>query len=537
MQRTKTIILVCIGITLSGCGPKVAPVVVLPSTFIAPEQILYDWVPGFGAQGGTGILEWAQISAAPGSQEPVVSAGLNAPRGLRLRWLGAAGFEIADDDTAILLDPFVSRPLPIAAFLLQKLPVDTAAVEFYVTKPMELSGSLDRLKAILVSHTHHDHVQDVPYILSKFKRAGGRPLVAGDRNLLSLLRAYKGRESRIPWMEGVDLLESGSKAIFEFDKNRKLRPPQNATLGYKVGQSGQFGRFTITAFISEHGLYDDIPFTLEGNIRGKAPFTAAEYRAYLNSTMTYLIEYGEPGATKKFRIFTSDSARFLLPERVSAEVAQGGPIDILIQGIAARRKDNGIPEKIARLKPRYVVPVHYDNFFVPFDQFRAFDYMIKAPNDNSRLLEFIDELTKSPATAPASRLRMMKLFYYYSLVNLLADGEPSGPEFRNQVRARCRRRWIRRGSCTRCVRFMDAEQPQSRCMNVTDVMWLVNRLQTEVVCRAYDLAAPDSTARHQYREAPGIVIATGLFVAGSLEEGRATEFGGPYDEGLLQHAA
>lgn len=387
---------------------------------VSPEEIVYDLVPGFGAQGGTEILEWQQKSAS-GSGEPAVTATVDAPHGLRLRWLGTAGFEVSDDETSILVDPFVSRPTAVEAFLLAKLNIDVEAVDKYVTEPMVRSGSLNKLKAILVSHTHHDHVQDIPYILSKFPKALNRPLVAGDKNLVCVLKAYNGREKEIPWLKGIDRLTAGPQKIFDFNRKKKLNPPRNQKLGIPVGT---FGKFTITAYVSEHALYDEIPFNLEGNVTGKAPLTGGEYRAYLNSSMTYLIEYsagsGLPGNPKRtLRIFASDSARFLHGERVSREVMEGGPVDLLLEGITSRKKDNGIPQKIEGFMPRYFIPTHYDNFFVPLDQFRTFDFEIKTPNDNVQLKEFIQTFCGPETHCP--KLRMMKMFYYYSLENLLGS--------------------------------------------------------------------------------------------------------------------
>src|SRR5206468_2435085 len=110
------------------------------------------------------------------------------------------------------------------------------------------------------------------------------------------------------------------------------------------------------------------------------------------------------------------------PDLVAAEVGTGGPVDLLLEGIASRMKDNQIVTRINKLKPRYFIPTHYDNFFKPMDQFRTFDFElidpIIAPNDNSRLKEFIETFGHDVQT-PLPKLRMMKMFYYYSLEELL----------------------------------------------------------------------------------------------------------------------
>jgi len=400
----RTIFVIVLAFAVSGAWAK---------DFVNPDQIIYDAVPGFGAQGGTEILEWQRKSAAGG--EPAVAATIDAPSGLRLRWLGAAGFEISDDETSILVDPFISRPNAFKALF--KLDIDTEAVDKYVVEPLMREGSFNKLKAILVSHTHIDHVQDVPYILSKFPKALNRPLVAGDKNLDCLLKAYTGREKEVPWVKGIDPLKSGPRKIFDFDRKTMLNPPLNKKLGIPVGT---FGKFTITAYVSLHGLYDDTFLTLEGGVSGKAPLTGLEYKAYLNSSMTYLIEYNPGAPKKKLRIFAADSARFLNGERVSREVMEGGPVDLLLEGIASRKKENGISEKINGFKPAYFIPTHYDNFFVPFDQFRTFDFEISATgSDNSRLKEFIQTFCGPDIQSPCPKLRTMKMFYYYSLEKLL----------------------------------------------------------------------------------------------------------------------
>ena len=408
----RTIVVLAVALATSSAWAK---------DFVNPDQIVYDHVPGFGPQGGTEILEWERKSA-PGSGEPAVTASIDAQSGLRLRWLGAAGFEISDDQTSILVDPFVSRPTALQGLF--PLDIDTEAVDKYVIDPMMRKGSFKNLKAILVSHTHIDHVQDVPYILSRFPKIADRPLVAGDRNLACLLKAYNGREKSIAWLKGADVLSSTRQQIFDFNEKKKLNPPPNQKLGIAV--VGSFGKFTITAFISEHGLYDDLIFTLEGTLRGKVPLTGLQYPAYLNSSMTYLIEYntgsGAAGDPKRaLRLFLADSARFLNGQRVITEVLQGGPVDLLLEGIAARKKKNGIPQKIDGFNPRYFVPTHFDDFFVPLDQFQNFDFEIEATgSDNARLKEFIlQDFPSSCGATACPKLRMMKMFYYYSLEKLL----------------------------------------------------------------------------------------------------------------------
>jgi L-ascorbate metabolism protein UlaG (beta-lactamase superfamily) len=376
--------------------------------FPEPDQINYDKTPGYGENGGTDILEWSAKSASVAG-EPKVPGSVTPPTGLRLRWLGTAGFEISDDETTILIDPFLSRPSIVDLFLLHRLPIDTEAVDKYVLDPLG-PGGLSRVKAILVSHTHHDHAQDVPYILAKYPSAAERPLVVGDPNVADLLRLYNGRVKENPWLAGVDDLSAGPQKILHFDKCDMDDPPVGKPIGYPVGQ---FGDFKVTAFINNHGLYDIYPVELQGPMLGKPPFLSFEYLAYLHTSMTYLIDY------KGFRILATDSARFLNEGLTGWEILQGGTVDLLLQGIASRKKDNHIADRVTWTAPRYLVPTHFDNFFKPMDQFQEFDYKILLPNDNSNLKAFIDGFCGKEIRRPCPALRMTKMFYYYGLENLI----------------------------------------------------------------------------------------------------------------------
>jgi len=78
-----------------------------------------------------------------------------------------------------------------------------------------------------------------------------------------------------------------------------------------------------------------------------------------------------------------------------------------------------------------VIPGHYDNFFKPLKEFETFDVRIGfGPVDFSRFEQFVNsfegyyvERARKRLTQNAHsfkpKLRLMKLFYYYSLVNLL----------------------------------------------------------------------------------------------------------------------
>ena len=368
-------------------------------------EISYAGVPGYDAAAGP-ILEWS--SASVGNAEPNIKSAVKAMPGLRIRWLGTFGYEISDAQTTILIDPFITRPKP--AELLKPIVIDTSAVQHYLLSMVDLN----KLAAILVTHSHYDHLEDVPYILAQFPDANNRPVVAGDPNTARIIQSYK-HNSGIDWVGHSGGLADSRISVLDLDND-------NPTV-----EVGTFGRFTITAFKGEHPRYDYVPWRgPKGPVKDKTPYNYRDYKLFNNLSIGYLVE------TNGLRIYFSDSPLVLNPELI-------GQVDILIQTITSRAENN-ISTCLEELKPNYYIPAHYDNFLKPLDAFSKFDTVIgldlpenrfDSPGPSlvnySRYNEFLNEFeTQYVPQAVASKkldrkpkLRVLKLFYYYSLESLI----------------------------------------------------------------------------------------------------------------------
>ncbi|MGZ3416583.1 MAG: MBL fold metallo-hydrolase [Polyangiales bacterium] len=88
---------------------------------------------------------------------------------LSVKWLGTAGFEVRLGETRILIDPYLTRA-SIPRLALGTIEADVAAITRHV----------ERADAIVVGHTHFDHVLDVPAIarLTGAKVYGSRSAAA-----------------------------------------------------------------------------------------------------------------------------------------------------------------------------------------------------------------------------------------------------------------------------------------------------------------------------------------------------------------------
>lgn len=102
-----------------------------------------------GAAGGV-----ARVDGAPDRK------GAQKPAGVRLRWLGVAGWQLSFDDHVLWFDPYLSR---------FDSTVDGGAIR---QRPDVIEGlASGRLngppEVIMVSHGHFDHLTDVPYLLNR----------------------------------------------------------------------------------------------------------------------------------------------------------------------------------------------------------------------------------------------------------------------------------------------------------------------------------------------------------------------------------
>ncbi len=97
------------------------------------------------------------------------------PQGLSLRWLGTAGYELSYDGHTVLIDPYVTR-VPLGAVLRRRVALPSAS---------RVERHLPRADAVLIGHTHFDHVLDAPAIA----RQHGCD-VYGSGSVATLLRLY-----------------------------------------------------------------------------------------------------------------------------------------------------------------------------------------------------------------------------------------------------------------------------------------------------------------------------------------------------------
>ena len=245
-----------------------------------------------------------------------------------LEYMGAAGWRISEGSTVILVDPYVSRilgPPPPLAAPYSKLPGDTRPVygwsDVAVPDEAAIDSHVPRADFILVTHTHYDHILDVPHIARKT-----HSLVVGTESTENVLRAYSVPEEQLITVRG--------------------------------GEDYDFGVFSLRVIPSLHSPLDHKRyFSSETAPPGmKAPLTLQQMHPE-GGTLAYLIRF------QGHQILVFGGMNYIERE------IEGLEPDIVLVGAASSRKE--IYDYTGRLMrnlhfPPLVLPTHWDNFFAPY---------------------------------------------------------------------------------------------------------------------------------------------------------------------------
>jgi len=237
---------------------------------------------------------------------------LPLPKGLDVRWLGTAGYELRFEGARLLIDPYLSRA-PLRSLLLRKRALPQLAV---IESAL---GSADDVVGVVIGHTHFDHALDAPAIALRY----GCP-VYGSRSLLALMHAH----------------HLGDKAV-------EAKP-------YRPYDLGPFRVSFVPSAHSKLCLGLKVPFDGEITCGHLDCLIPTAYKC--GQVWGIHVEVG--GST----LYHQGSA-----DLIDDAIRDRG-IDVFLAGVAGRSFTRNYWSRIlTRLQPNAVVATHFDNYFRPLD--------------------------------------------------------------------------------------------------------------------------------------------------------------------------
>ena len=300
------------------------------------------------------------------------------PLHAQIHYLGCGGFLLEYGGEIVLLDPYFSN-LTIGRALLGQVESDTALINAFFKKRLgAVRDTAGKISTILISHAHHDHLADVPALLSN-NLHGKNVSVYGSNTVVNLLNSYPAlltdTSARLIDLE-LQFLKLSSSA-------KERSQPQISSFFYSRGRNMRFaviptdhaGHFQL---FTPHKL----PFTT-GSIDHpyrEAPRFVWQFKEGQN--FNYLIDLLDGQGKPVFRIFSNAAAACdegvgYPPEALRAE----RPVDLLLLCGANYNIAKNYPLPLLEyLRPPIVWVAHWENFFRPVP--RLLQRPEVAPNTN-----------------------------------------------------------------------------------------------------------------------------------------------------------
>ena len=264
------------------------------------------------AQGCAGVGAHRELFVGDGARYGGGEAGDLGAGSVRVTYLGTSGYLLEAADATVLVDPYFSRIGLAAAALGGRIAPNVERIEAGLARVPE------RIDVIVATQGHFDHLMDVAEVA---QRTGARVLASP--TACYLVRAAGLARERAVAVQPGDVKTHGGATV------RVLEARHDRL----------FGRVPFP------GALDDVP---------ERPVKASDW--VLGTSLAFVIEMGG----QRIYVDSGGTTEFVPPE-------EEGPVDLAIVGVPLSDSRRRLVATLARLRPRYFLPNHQDDFFRPVE--------------------------------------------------------------------------------------------------------------------------------------------------------------------------
>ncbi|HEV2146323.1 MAG TPA: MBL fold metallo-hydrolase, partial [Longimicrobiaceae bacterium] len=312
---------------------------------------------------------------------------------VQVTYLGVGGWLIRRGPDAVLTAPFFSTPRLSSVSLARPIRADTARIDERVRALLPGAAGL---RAVLVGHSHYDHLMDVPYLARR--HLPGVP-VYGNAAMLRLLAADPVRPRLVSVEEDAGTHEAPGRWIY---------PHPDSTVRFMALRSGH----------APHALGVKVFRRGQAEERGALPSNAWEWAE--GTVLAYVIDFLDRGTGRvAYRVHFQDAASEaplgFPPPWAAADSAR---FDLAILCAGSFHEAGDYPAGIVgALRPREVLVGHWEDFFRP----QTARLRLIPGTDTTELLRRVDTVLPLEASRAVPRPGATLRFPVHSA------GEPGSP--------------------------------------------------------------------------------------------------------------
>ena len=254
---------------------------------------------------------------------------------IEITYIGCGGFLLKDKATSVLIDPYFSNISPMISIFFKKLKPDTTLIDNFFHQTINNKKDLEgNIKAILVGHSHYDHLADIPTVLNRNCNLDSVEIIGSKTTGHILAGANISKQ--------VKVINSNN---WIYTKNKRVR-----ILPIPSNHAPHI--FGIKLISSKKATKDFSKFP-----KKVRKFPEGE-------NYNFLIDYLDAQGNVTFRIFSNASAAS--DDGVgfpSSELLKQKQVDVLLLCVASYNQVQNHPEGIVKfINPKYIIGNHWENF-------------------------------------------------------------------------------------------------------------------------------------------------------------------------------